>query len=75
VAVVGVLNLAISRQQDIALIYALLDENPTALERLEKAKPHDDASCRILPFENLRSDPRFGILEARLTSERPWPAF
>jgi tetratricopeptide (TPR) repeat protein len=59
----------------IALIYARLGENKTAVDWLEKAKPEDDPKISDPGFENLRSDPRFSTLEARIRPNPSCPAF
>jgi TolB-like protein/DNA-binding winged helix-turn-helix (wHTH) protein/Tfp pilus assembly protein PilF len=50
----------------IALIYARLGQNEKALSYLEKAAREDSPSLSDSGFDNLRTDPRFKVLEARL---------
>jgi tetratricopeptide (TPR) repeat protein len=59
----------------IALIYARLGENKTAMDWLEKAQPEDDPKISDPGFASLRSDPRFKVLEARLRPDQGCPAF
>jgi eukaryotic-like serine/threonine-protein kinase len=69
-----------SRQQHVApslnaLIYARLGEREAAFHWLEKAQPEDDPKISDPAFENLRAEPRFKILEARLRPNSSCPAF
>jgi len=57
----------------IALVYARLHLNDAAIAWLEKAKPDDDPKISEPVFDNLRSDPRFKILEARLKPDQRCP--
>ena len=58
-----------------AIVYAQLGEKEPAIALLEKAKPEDDPKISDPGFENLRSDPRFKTLEARLKPKLSCPAF
>jgi TolB-like protein/DNA-binding winged helix-turn-helix (wHTH) protein len=58
-----------------ALIYARLGEKRAAITWLEKAKPDDAPRISDHGFDNLRSDPRFKKLEARLKPDPSCPAF
>jgi TolB-like protein/DNA-binding winged helix-turn-helix (wHTH) protein/Flp pilus assembly protein TadD len=57
-----------------AIVYAQLNEKGPAVALLEKAKPEDDPKLSDPGFENLRSDPKFKTLEARLSPNRSCPA-
>jgi TolB-like protein/DNA-binding winged helix-turn-helix (wHTH) protein/Flp pilus assembly protein TadD len=50
----------------IALIYARLGQNEEALSYIEKATREDSPSLSDSGFDNLRTNPRFKVLEARL---------
>jgi TolB-like protein/DNA-binding winged helix-turn-helix (wHTH) protein/Tfp pilus assembly protein PilF len=59
----------------IALIYARLGQNEKALSYLEKAAKEDVPSLSDSGFDNLRTNPRFKVVEARLVKPAHCPAF
>jgi tetratricopeptide (TPR) repeat protein len=63
---------------EIALVYSRLGQNDQAFAWLEKAGRAEGPNSLNLSdrgFDNLRSDPRFKIMEARLKPNQSCPAF
>lgn len=59
----------------MALIYARLGQNEKALSYLEKAAKEDAPSLSDSGFDNLRPNPRFKVVEARLVKHSHCPAY
>jgi TolB-like protein/DNA-binding winged helix-turn-helix (wHTH) protein/Tfp pilus assembly protein PilF len=58
----------------IALVYARLGDKRAALQWLKKAKPDDEPKISDAAFANLRLEPQFKALEARLKPNSSCPA-